>query len=611
MDAIDSKEIPTSPGCYQFFSNDNEILYVGKAKNLRNRVSSYFKDGPKSNPRINQMVEIANRVEWISVENETQALLLEYSYIQQHKPRYNVRLKDDKSYPWLAITLNEKWPKAFMYRGKQRKGVKYFGPYTSVYAIREILDTLINIFPVRTCNTAKFNDYKRRGRGCLLYDIGKCSAPCVDTITKEQYDLYIDGLIKFLNGETNDVKQSMIDEMNQSVEKQLYEKAATLRDRISMLDTIVERQQIYGAQRDNFDVVAYASDGIEICVEVLRIRSGRVMGNRKFILEPGEVLADDPLIEQVLLRLYENQLPEVLPNKILLQELPKSKESYEKLLSNLRNDNVKLVEPIKGSKKNLLNIAIENAQHALDSRIKTRINDIEQRTNALNELRTQLNLDRVPMRIECFDISHIQGTNTVASMVVLDDGLPKKNDYRHFVINHDQGNNDFLSMEEAITRRFKNYDSDDVSFSILPDLLVIDGGKGQLSSTMRALKSLNLSNRFDVVSLAKKEEEVFIKGQSESVMIPRNSLALMLLRLIRDESHRFAITHHRAKRSKSMTLSVLDDVRGLGESRRKQLFHSFGSIKKLREQSKETLMSIPYLPEKVALELYDKLHEEL
>ena len=604
MDAIDSKEIPTSPGCYQFFSNDNEILYVGKAKNLRNRVSSYFKDGPKSNPRINQMVEIANRVEWISVENETQALLLEYSYIQQHKPRYNVRLKDDKSYPWLAITLNEKWPKAFMYRGKQRKGVKYFGPYTSVYAIREILDTLINIFPVRTCNTAKFNDYKRRGRGCLLYDIGKCSAPCVDTITKEQYDLYIDGLI-------NDVKQSMIDEMNQSVEKQLYEKAATLRDRISMLDTIVERQQIYGAQRDNFDVVAYASDGIEICVEVLRIRSGRVMGNRKFILEPGEVLADDPLIEQVLLRLYENQLPEVLPNKILLQELPKSKESYEKLLSNLRNDNVKLVEPIKGSKKNLLNIAIENAQHALDSRIKTRINDIEQRTNALNELRTQLNLDRVPMRIECFDISHIQGTNTVASMVVLDDGLPKKNDYRHFVINHDQGNNDFLSMEEAITRRFKNYDSDDVSFSILPDLLVIDGGKGQLSSTMRALKSLNLSNRFDVVSLAKKEEEVFIKGQSESVMIPRNSLALMLLRLIRDESHRFAITHHRAKRSKSMTLSVLDDVRGLGESRRKQLFHSFGSIKKLREQSKETLMSIPYLPEKVALELYDKLHEEL
>ena len=611
MDAIDSKEIPTSPGCYQFFSNDNEILYVGKAKNLRNRVSSYFKDGPKSNPRINQMVEIANRVEWISVENETQALLLEYSYIQQHKPRYNVRLKDDKSYPWLAITLNEKWPKAFMYRGKQRKGVKYFGPYTSVYAIREILDTLINIFPVRTCNTAKFNDYKRRGRGCLLYDIGKCSAPCVDTITKEQYDLYIDGLIKFLNGETNDVKQSMIDEMNQSVEKQLYEKAATLRDRISMLDTIVERQQIYGAQRDNFDVVAYASDGIEICVEVLRIRSGRVMGNRKFILEPGEVLADDPLIEQVLLRLYENQLPEVLPNKILLQELPKSKESYEKLLSNLRNDNVKLVEPIKGSKKNLLNIAIENAQHALDSRIKTRINDIEQRTNALNELRTQLNLDRVPMRIECFDISHIQGTNTVASMVVLDDGLPKKNDYRHFVINHDQGNNDFLSMEEAITRRFKNYDSDDVSFSILPDLLVIDGGKGQLSSTMRALKSLNLSNRFDVVSLAKKEEEVFIKGQSESVMIPRNSLALMLLRLIRDESHRFAITHHRAKRSTSMTLSVLDDVRGLGESRRKQLFHSFGSIKKLREQSKETLMSIPYLPEKVALELYDKLHEEL
>mgnify|MGYP000860250438 CR=1 FL=1 len=611
MDAIDSKEIPTSPGCYQFFSNDNEILYVGKAKNLRNRVSSYFKDGPKSNPRINQMVEIANRVEWISVENETQALLLEYSYIQQHKPRYNVRLKDDKSYPWLAITLNEKWPKAFMYRGKQRKGVKYFGPYTSVYAIREILDTLINIFPVRTCNTAKFNDYKRRGRGCLLYDIGKCSAPCVDTITKEQYDLYIDGLIKFLNGETNDVKQSMIDEMNQSVEKQLYEKAATLRDRISMLDTIVERQQIYGAQRDNFDVVAYASDGIEICVEVLRIRSGRVMGNRKFILEPGEVLADDPLIEQVLLRLYENQLPEVLPNKILLQELPKSKESYEKLLSNLRNDNVKLVEPIKGSKKNLLNIAIENAQHALDSRIKTRINDIEQRTNALNELRTQLNLDRVPMRIECFDISHIQGTNTVASMVVLDDGLPKKNDYRHFVINHDQGNNDFLSMEEAITRRFKNYDSDDVSFSILPDLLVIDGGKGQLSSTMRALKSLNLSNRFDVVSLAKKEEEVFIKGQSESVMIPRNSLALMLLRLIRDESHRFAITHHRAKRSKSMTLSVLDDVRGLSESRRKQLFHSFGSIKKLREQSKETLMSIPYLPEKVALELYDKLHEEL
>lgn len=610
MQEIDSKDIPTSPGCYQFFSADGEILYVGKAKNLRLRVSSYFKDGPKHNPRINQMVELADRVEWVVVANETQSLLLEYSYIQQHKPRYNVRLKDDKSYPWLAITLNEQWPKAFMYRGKQRKGVKYYGPYTSVYAIREILDTLINIFPVRTCSPAKFNDYKRRGRGCLLFDIGKCSAPCIENVSKEIYDGYVDGLIQFLNGETNSVKQAMIVEMNEAVEKQMYEKAATLRDRLAMLDTIVERQQIYGAERDNFDVVAYATDNIEVCVEVLRIRRGRVMGNRRFILEPGEVLVDEPMIEQVILRLYENQLPEVLPGKVLIQELPENIQAYEELLSSLREDKVALVIPQKGEKKKLLDIAFENANNALKSRIKTRINDIEQRTNALNDLRIQLSLRRAPLRIECFDISHIQGTNTVASMVVLDDGLPKKSDYRHFVINHGQGNNDFLSMEEAITRRFKNYESEDGSFSILPDLLVIDGGKGQLSSATRALESLGLDDRFDIVSLAKKEEEVFVNGQSESIMIPRNSLALMMIRHIRDESHRFAITHHRAKRSKSMTASILDEIRGLGESRRKQLLHSFGSIKNLKEQTKETLMSAPYLPEKVAIELYERLHSE-
>lgn len=610
MHAIDPKDIPTLPGCYQFFSKDNEILYVGKAKNLRSRISSYFKDGPKSNPRIDQMVDLADRVEWVSVANETQSLLLEYSYIQQHKPRYNVRLKDDKSYPWLAITLNEQWPKAYMHRGKQRKGVKYYGPYTSVYAIREILDTLINIFPVRTCSPAKFNDYKRRGRGCLLFDIGKCSAPCIENVSKETYDEYVNGLIKFLNGETNAVKESMILEMDEAVANLAYEKAATMRDRISMLDTIVERQQIYGAQRDNYDVVAYVSDGIEICVEVLRIRSGRVMGNRKFILEPGEVIVDEPLIDQVLLRLYENQLPEVLPPQILLQEMPQSADAYSELLSGLREDKVVLVNPLKGSKKKLLDIAIENAQHSLKSRIKLRINDIEQRTNALNALRSQLNLSRAPLRIECFDISHIQGTNTVASMVVLDDGLPKKSDYRHFVIKHGQGNNDFLSMEEAITRRFQNYQSDDSSFSVLPDLLVIDGGKGQLSSAMRALESIGIEDRFDIVSLAKREEEVFVSGNSDPVIIPRNSIALMLLRQIRDESHRFAITHHRAKRTKSMTISLLDDVKGLGESRKKKLLQNFGSIKKLKEQSKETLLSVPYLPENVALNLYDKLHSE-
>ena len=420
----------------------------------------------------------------------------------------------------------------------------------------------------------------------------------------------IKNILTVLNGETNTVKQSMIDEMNKAVEIQLYEKAATLRDRISMLDTILERQQIYGAPRDNFDVVGYASDGIEICVEVLRIRAGRVMGNRKFVLEPGEVISDEPVIDQILMRLYENQLPEVLPKKILIQELPESPDSYEALLTSLREDNVKINIPLKGQKKKLLEIAIENAKHALKLRIRTRINDVIQRTDALNDLQKILNLKRAPMRIECFDISHIQGTNTVASLVVLDDGLPKKSHYRHFVINHGQGNNDFLSMEEAITRRFKNYNSNDSSFSILPDLLVIDGGKGQLSSTMRALESLQLHNKFDVISLAKREEEVFLPYESVPIIIPSNSLSLMLLRSIRDESHRFAITHHRAKRSKSMTSSILDDISGLGESRKKQLLHSFGSIKKLKEQSLETLQSVPYLPENVALNLYNKLHQQ-
>lgn len=603
-------DIPTKPGSYQFYSADNEILYVGKAKNLRSRVSSYFQSGPKHNIRIEQMLEIADRVEWIVVSNETESLLLEYSLIQQHKPRYNVRLKDDKSYPWLAVTVNEQWPKVGVLRGKQKKGVKYFGPYTSAYSIRETLEVLTTIFPIRTCNESKFADYKRRGRGCLLADLGKCSAPCVDAVTKPEYDGYVNSFMKFLGGDTSDVAKQLKDQMEAASKDTQFERAATLRDRLETLESIIDRQEIYGSVRDNFDLVAFETDNIEICVEVFRVRKGRLLGSRRFILEPQEISDDETLVEQVLLRLYENQLPDVIPGTIYLQDLPKEVEPYEKLFTTQRTEQVKLHLPLKGSKKRLLEIAQENAKGSLERRSKSRINDIEQRTKALADLHVQLKLSRIPLRIECFDISHIQGTNTVASMVVLDDGLPKKSEYRHFTIEHGQGNDDFLSMEEAITRRFSGYALENEKFSILPDLLLIDGGKGQLSAVMRALESIGLDDRFDVASLAKREEEVFRPYQSEPHVIPKGSLSLMLLQLIRDEAHRFAITHHRKKRSKAMTESILDEIEGIGPAKKKKLLQSFGSVKALRQQSLETLQSLSYLPDNVARNLFDQLNKE-
>lgn len=610
MDTPKSSEIPTSPGSYQFMSPDNEVLYVGKAKNLRSRVMSYFQSGPKHNMRIDQMLEVAQRIEWIVVLNETEALLLEYSLIQQHKPRYNVRLKDDKSYPWLAITVDELWPRAGVLRGRQKKGVKYFGPYTSAYMIRETLDVLTTIFPIRTCSPAKFADYKRRGRGCLLHDINKCCAPCIDAVDKQKYDEYVNSFIQFLNGDTKQVINKVNFQMDQASQNMQFERAALLRDRLSSLEEIVNRQEIYGSEKENFDLVGYATDEIELCVELFRVRKGRLLGSRRMVLEPQELLEDETYIEQVLIRLYENQLPEVIPPVLYVSELPTHIESFEDLLGAQRQDTIKIQLPQKGSKKRLLDLSIENASNSISRRSKIRINDMEQRTIALSNLHEQLKLTRIPLRIECFDISHIQGTNTVASMVVLDDGLPKKQDYRHFTIRHDQGNDDFLSMEEAITRRFSGYSKENKKFAVLPDLLLIDGGKGQLSSAMRALESLGLENRFDVIAIAKKEEELFKPGVYEPYVIPRGSLALMLLQVIRDEAHRFAITHHRKKRTKSMTASILDDVDGLGPARKMKLLQSYGSVKALKEQTLETLQSLSYLPDKVARNLFNMLHEE-
>lgn len=571
---------------------------------------SYFRVGPKSNVRIDQMVERATRLEWIVVNSETESLLLEYSLIQQHKPRYNVMLKDDKSYPWLSITMSDTWPRAGVFRGKQKKGLKYFGPYTSAYMIRETLDVLTAIFPIRTCSPSKFADYRRRGRGCLLHDLGKCCAPCVDAVTHEQYDEYLRGLLSFLGGDTKDVVALVNAQMQQASQDQHYEKAATLRDRLTCLEAIVAKQEIYGSVRENFDVVACVTDRVEICVEVFRVRKGRLLGNRRFILQPQISMEEDSVISQVLMMLYDNQLPEVIPPNVLVSELPEDTQSYEDLLQSQRGDKVQLKSPEKGSKKRLLDLALVNAQDHLDRRVRSRINDIEQRTKALGELQQQLGLSRVPLRIECFDISHVQGTNTVASMVVLDDGLPKKAEYRHFTIKNDRGNDDFLSMEEAVTRRFGAYKSGNDKFAVLPDLLLIDGGKGQLSATMRALESLKLGGAFEVASLAKKREEVFRPGTSDPVVIPMGSLSLMLLTLIRDEAHRFAITHHRKRRSDSMTASILDDIAGLGPTRKKRLLQSYGSIKELRQQSLETLQSLTYLPDNVAKEIFATLHED-
>jgi|TARA_B110000438_G_scaffold13336_1_gene12873 excinuclease ABC subunit C len=610
-----SGTIPEKPGSYQFCDVDGKFIYVGKAKNLRNRLNSYFQDSSGMHPRTLQMLSFAASVEWVEVDTEVDALMLEYSLIQQHQPRFNVKLRDDKSYPFLALTMSDVWPRAMVIRGKRKRSNRYFGPYGHAYAIRETLDLLLRTFPIRTCSDNKFAEHERKGRPCLLFHIEQCAGPCIQAVKKDDYAQLVRDLIKFLEGNTDDVLVELSDRMQSASAEMEYELAARLRDRLTSVKKAVEKQQIAGTRNEDYDVIGLCEDELEASVQVFYVRNGRVLGQRGFVVDKVEPLDSNELTARVMEQLYHAQNPIGMPKLVVVPHLPEHQSVYEEWLSLQRGSKVTIRVAQRGHKRALHDTATRNAQEMLKRHRLKRGSDHNSRARALNLLQEALSLPQPPLRIECYDMSHLQGTDYVGSMVVLEDGLPRKSEYRRFKIRTVAGNDDFAAMEEVLRRRFLNYLNDRdkkaselTSFSYPPQLLLVDGGKGQLSVAVRVLKELGLSEEIPVASLAKQFEEVFVPGKLDSIQIPRQSEALYLLQRIRDESHRFAISYHRQLRDKRMTGSILDDIPGLGEKRKRRLIAELGGVKKVKLASIVELEAISWLPQQVAQAVYAKTH---
>jgi excinuclease ABC subunit C len=606
--------IPDAPGSYQFLDAQGRVIYVGKAKSLRARLSNYFLQPHLLQERTRQMVLAAERVEWIVAGNEVEAFFLEYNLIKQHRPRFNIRLKDDKSYPYLAVTLDEEWPRAMVLRGAKRKGVRYFGPYAHAYAIRETLDLLLRTFPIRTCTKSKFDRHHRLGRPCLYAHIEKCAAPCVDAIDHEEYDKLVGELLAFLDGEHDAVLKRLDTRMKDAADAQEYELAARVRDQLASVRKAIERQQMVASREEDFDLIGIEEDALEASVQVFYVRRGRVVGRRGLIADKVEDLDPPALVARLVEQLYADAPADDVPKEILVPLLPEDHAMYEEFLALNRGSRVRIRVPQRGGKRELLATATLNAKEAFARHKLKRASDHNARARALLALQEALDLPEAPLRIECFDISNLQGTEIVGSMVVMEDGLPKRNDYRRFKVKGQQGQDDFAAMEEVLSRRFGNYlrERDEGAhagkrFAYPPNLLLIDGGKGQLNVAVRVLEELGLED-ICVASLAKRFEEVYLPGRSDPVRIARDSEALYLLQQVRDEAHRFAITYHRSLRDKKMTRSILDDVPGLGPTRKKRLLKEFGSVKKLRELDEAVLVALPWLPDSVAKAVYARLH---
>ena len=608
--------IPDAPGSYQFKDQHGRIIYVGKAKSLRSRLSNYF--GPPATllPRTRQMVAAAETVEWIEVRNEVEALFLEYNLIKEHRPRFNIRLKDDKSYPFLAVTLDEEWPRAMVMRGAKRKGVRYFGPYAHAYAIRETLDLLLRTFPIRTCTNGKFQRHERLGRPCLYAHIEKCVAPCVKAVTEDDYQVLVDDMLGFLAGDTAPVITRLETLMADAADELEFERAARVRDQLVSVRKAVERQQMVGTKEEDLDVIGLVEDELEASVQIFFVRRGRVVGRKGIVIDKVEDLDTPALSAAILEQVYGDATADDVPREVLLRAQPEDLALYEEFLTLVRGSKVRIRVPQRGDRRTLLETVEQNAQEAFNRHKLKRASDHNARAQALTALQEALHLPEAPLRIECFDISNLQGTQIVASMTVLEDGLPKRSEYRRFKVRYPGGQDDFAAMEEVLTRRFRRYleERDEGAragkrFAYPPNLLVIDGGKGQLGVAVRVLEDLGLED-ISVVGLAKRFEEVYRPGESDPVRIPRDSPALYLLQHVRDEAHRFAITYHRTLRDKSMTKSVLDDVPGLGPTRRTKLIKHFGSVKKLREQDTDALLALTWLPDAVARDLYAALHGE-
>jgi len=620
-------EIPDSPGVYRFRDPHGRVVYVGKAKSLRSRLSSYFQDLSALHPRTQAMVTTASSVDWVTVGTEVEALQLEYSWIKEYDPRFNVRYRDDKSYPYLAVTLDEEYPRITVMRGAKRKGVRYFGPYAHAWAIRETVDLLLRPFPARTCSTGVFKRHGQIGRPCLLGYIGKCSAPCVGRVSPEEHRRIVEDFCAFLSGQTAAYTKRIEREMKAAAAELDYERAARLRDDLRALERALEKNAIVLGDGTDADVVGISEDELEAAVQVFHVRGGRVRGQRGFVVEKVEDVTTADLVEHLVQQLYGDQPGDSVPRELLVPELPTDLETTVAWLSELRGSHVDLRVPQRGDKRDLMETVTRNAAQSLVLHKTRRGGDLTSRSQALEELQEALGLPEAPLRIECVDVSHLQGTDIVASLVVFEDGLARKSEYRRFAIrgSEDGISDDTRSIAEVVTRRFKrlldeqvDLSADDPTpgidpttgrprkFAYPPQLFVVDGGQPQVEAAQAALTELGVRD-VAIVGLAKRLEEVWLPSDPDPVILPRTSEGLYLLQRVRDEAHRFAITYQRQKRGKRMVESILDDVPGLGEARKKAVLRQFGSLKRLRAASVEELSSVPGIGPTVAQAVVDAL----
>ena len=617
----ETSSIPDAPGAYLFRDADGRVVYVGKARSLRKRLATYW--GRPLHPRTAAMMAAAGSVEWISASTEVDALMLEYNLIKEHLPRFNIRYRDDKSYPYLALTVGERWPRAQVMRGAKRKNVKYFGPFGHAYAIRETLDALTRVFPVRTCSNAFFDQRARARRPCLYFDIGRCAGPCVPDVTgvtDESYWAHVDALADFLSGNERPVLKRLDREMREADERQEYERAAKLRDQLAAARRALESQEMVLTQAESLDVIGLAEDDLEAAFQVFFVRKGRVMGRKGWIVDRVEELDRPGLLASFLRELYMER-DEVAP-RILVPHMPADADVLAEWLTDRRGGPVTFTVPERGAKRKLMEVVTQNAREHFQRHKLRRASDFGARSRALAELSSVLELEQAPLRIECYDVSNLGPADKVGSMVVFEDGLPKRSDYRRFEIKGVPGQDDFASMEEMLRRRFArlsaNGDGDGEAgrvgepppkrrrFAYPPSLVVVDGGKGQLSVATKALADAGL--HIPAIGLAKRLEEVYFPDRPDPLRIPRGSEALFVLQHIRDEAHRFAVTYHRQKRSKRAMASPLDEVLGIGPARKRALLKRFGSLARLARASLEEIAETPGVGPEMARAVHERLH---
>ncbi len=672
--------IPTDPGVYKFRDEHRRVIYVGKANNLRARLNSYFQDVTALHPRTRQMVFTASSVEWTVVASEVEALQLEYTWIKRFDPRFNVKYRDDKSYPMLAVSTGETIPRAFFYRGPRRKGVRYFGPYSHAWAVRETLDLLTRVFPMRSCSKGVYNRHERLGRPCLLGYIDKCAAPCIGRVSAEEHREIVDGFTSFLAGNTDKVVRQLTHEMEEAAEALDFERAARLRDDLGAVRKVMEQQAVVLGDGTDADVIAFATDQLEAAVQIFHVRGGRIRGQRGWVVEKaGEQASSEPveegqpdsalpaLMQNFLVQFYgdaveraqleeaedteitarvrrrgvdqlshtEPRTIQAVPREILVQAMPEEAGQVQELLTELRGANVDLRVPQRGDKRALAETVGRNAKEALRQHKLKRVGDLTARSAALQDIQEALGLDEAPLRIECTDISHIQGTDVVASLVVFEDGLPRKSDYRRYRIKEAAGDgrsDDVGSIAEVTRRRFLRHNrdkravpeaeefdgstfadekidemsADNRRFAYPPNLYIVDGGAPQVAAAQKVFDELGVID-VHLVGLAKRLEELWLPGEEDPVILPRNSQGLYLLQQIRDEAHRFAITYHRQQRSKRMRVSELDGIPGLGATRRTELVKHFGSVKKLKEATVEEIAEVKGFGPKLAQSVFDGL----